>query len=70
MRIAFDERALSDIANIYRLISYETPTTAGKVVRRLYASIERLPDFPDIGRPSKDPDTREWIVPKTPYLVV
>ena len=70
MRISYDDRALSDIAKIYRWIAYERPAIAGKVVWRLYASIERLTDFPDIGRPGKDPGTREWIVPKTPYLVV
>jgi addiction module RelE/StbE family toxin len=70
MRLVFDRKALSDIENIYRWISRDSPDAAAKIVERLYASIEGLVDFPYSGRSGGDPGTQEWVVTKLPYVVV
>ena len=70
MRLVFDRKALTDISNIYRWISQDSPATAAKIVERLGASIELLTVFPDIGRPGGDPGTQEWSVTNLPYVVV
>jgi toxin ParE1/3/4 len=70
MRLVFNQNALADIRDIYAWISYDSPAAAARVVMRLYRSIERLPIFPGLGHPGTDPGTRDWVVPRLPYLVV
>ena len=70
MKIAFDERALDDLENIHAWISEGRPDTAMTVVRRLYAAIEQLAVFPKIGRVGAVAGTRDWVVPRLPYVIV
>jgi toxin ParE1/3/4 len=70
MKLVFDTKALSDIEAIYRWISRDSPSIAEAVVDRVFQSIERLASFPQMGRAGLEPGTREWVVPRLPYIVV
>ena len=70
MKLVFDAKALSDLEAIYDWISTDTPALARDVVDRVFGSIERLSLFPQMGRVGIVPGTREWVVPRLPYIVV
>src|SRR5688572_9138715 len=40
------------------------------VVDRVFTSTELLASFPYMGRAGRDEGTREWVVPRLPYIVV
>lgn len=68
--LVFDERALADLEGIFDWIAQDDPATARAVVDRVFASIEHLASFPQMGRAGRDAGTREWVVPRLPYIVV
>ncbi|MFN3349271.1 type II toxin-antitoxin system RelE/ParE family toxin [Pseudorhodoplanes sp.] len=70
MRVVFDDRAVEDLEDIYRFISAENPHAARSVVLRIVASVERLADFPRMARNGQVEDTREWVMPRLPYIAV
>ncbi len=70
MRLVFDERALSDLEGIFDWIRKDNPAAAKAVVERIFASVEHLAKFPQMGRAGVDPGSFEWVVPRLPYIVV
>lgn len=70
MNVVFDERAVADLEGIYAWIAQDSPAAARTVVARVLSSIERLGVFPDLGRLGRAGGTREWVVPRLPYIVV
>lgn len=70
MRLTFDNRALGDLEGIYHWIAQDSPKSAKAVVDRIFASTELLASFPYMGRAGRDEGTREWVVPRLPYIVV
>jgi addiction module RelE/StbE family toxin len=70
MAVVFDRRALADIEAIFDWIAKDSPSIARSVVERLLSSIDVLAEYPEIGRAGSEAGTREWIVPKLPYIVV
>ena len=70
MKLVFDDRALGDLAAIHEWIAKENPRAAKAVVERLFASIEHLASFPHMGHAGRDEGTREWVVPRLPYIVI
>jgi addiction module RelE/StbE family toxin len=70
MKLVFDTKALSDLEAIYAWISSDSPSIAGEVVERVFSSIERLSLFPQMGRAGAVSGTREWVMPRLPYIVV
>jgi toxin ParE1/3/4 len=70
MKLAFDDAALADLEGIYDWIARDSSRSAKSVVDRIFASIEELASFPYIGRPGRDEGTREWVIPRLPYIAV
>jgi addiction module RelE/StbE family toxin len=70
MKLIFDDRALGDLEGIYHWIAQDSPKSAKAVVDRIFASTELLASFPYMGRAGRDEGTREWVVPRLPYIVV
>ena len=68
MKLIFDDRALADLEDIYHWIAQDSPRAAKAVVERIFASTELLASFPYMGRPGRDEGTREWVVPRLPYI--
>jgi addiction module RelE/StbE family toxin len=70
MKLIFDDRALGDLEGIYHWIAQDSPRSAKAVIDRIFASTELLASFPHMGRSGRDEGTREWVVPRLPYIVV
>jgi addiction module RelE/StbE family toxin len=70
VKLVFDERALGDIEGIFNWIAKDNPAVAKAVVERVSESLGLLPKFPNMGRVGRDPGTREWVIPRLPYIAV
>lgn len=70
MKVVFDDRAVADLEDIYHFISADNPRAARSVVDRILSSAERLADFPLMARSGKVENTREWVIPRLPYIAV
>ncbi len=70
MKLVFDERALTDIETIFDWIAKDNPAAAKAVIARIFASIEHLAKFPQMGHAGRDLGTHEWVVPRLPYIAV
>lgn len=70
MKISWNRRARNDLLRLRAYIAEADPGRANLVARRIRDSSETLRSFPNRGRAGKEPDTRELVVPRTPYIVV
>jgi plasmid stabilization system protein ParE len=70
MKLVFDDRALSDLEGIFDWIAKDNPIAAKAVVERIFTSVEHLANFPQMGHVGRDEGSREWVVPRLPYIVV
>jgi toxin ParE1/3/4 len=69
MKIVWSPSALRHMGEIRRLIAREDPGAAGKVAAAIRRSVDSLARLPQRGRPGRVPDTRELVIPRTPYIV-
>lgn len=69
MRIIWSETAIANLVNIRQYIEQDNPAAARRLAQRILASVERLAEHPHLGRPGREPDSRELIVAGTPYIV-
>jgi toxin ParE1/3/4 len=69
MRIIWSETAIANLVEIRRYIDQDQPAAARRVAQRILASVERLAKHPHLGRPGREPDTRELVVAGTPYII-
>jgi len=68
--IRWTEPAMTDFLGIVEWLNDKNPTAAARVGRTILNAIERLENFPLLGKPGRSPDTRELGIAKFPYLVV
>ena len=69
MRIIWTETAIANLIEIRRYIEQDQPAAARRVAQRILVSVERLARHPHLGRPGREPETRELIVGGTPYII-
>jgi len=69
MRIEWSERATRDLRDVRRYIARNDPRAAKAVALKILEGIERLVEFPASGRPGRLPNTRELIIPGTPFII-
>ena len=69
MRIIWTETAIANLIEIRRYIEQDQPAAARRVAQRILDSVERLARHPHLGRPGREPETRELIVAGTPYII-
>jgi toxin ParE1/3/4 len=70
MKVVFDPRAIEDLEHIHDFIASDSPASAHAVVDRILSSIEKLGEFPSMARAGQVEGTREWVVPRFPYIIV
>jgi toxin ParE1/3/4 len=70
MKLVIREEALDDLDGIYDWIAKDSQEAAGRVVRVLRQSMNRilLPELANIGRPGRRKGTRELV--EWPYIIV
>jgi toxin ParE1/3/4 len=70
MRIAYTRRALQNLTHHATIIAKDNPAAARDQVARVRATINRLGEFPEMGRPGRVTGTREVSPPRTPFVVI
>ena len=70
MKLRWTRPALSDLVEAQNYITRENPIAAPQVAQRVWDAALQLLTHPDLGRPGHVTGTREWVVAKTPYLIV
>ena len=63
-RLEYAPRYFRRLEDIRERIAAETPTAATRMIERM-----RLAASPALGRPGRAADTRELVIPHTPYIV-
>jgi toxin ParE1/3/4 len=69
VRIRLLRRAIRDLDEVYAYIAAGDPRAAAGVAKRLAVSLKLIGERPDIGRPTKWTNVREWSVPDLPYVI-
>ena len=69
MEIVWRELALDSLERARAYIAQDNPAAAEHVYERILRAVRNLADMPNMGRPGRVEDTRELVVPDTPYVV-
>jgi toxin ParE1/3/4 len=70
MNILWTDPAEADLDSIVEYILADNPQAALSMYERIRERVGRLGNFPFTGRPGRLPNTRELVIPDTPYIVV
>lgn len=70
LNISFSRRARKDLASIRDYISDFDEQRAEAVILRILQSIRMFDRFPLLGRPGRVEETREFVIPGLPYIVI
>jgi toxin ParE1/3/4 len=69
VRIRWLRRAILDLDEVEAFVARDNPAAATELVAEILQAVSLLRDQPGIGRSGRVPQTRELVVPGTPYLV-
>jgi toxin ParE1/3/4 len=69
MRVIWRRRAIADLASLREYIADHDPVAAARTSQRLRSAARQLATMPRIGRAGRVAETRELVVPGTPYLI-
>jgi toxin ParE1/3/4 len=62
--------AIADLVALRAYIERDDPAAAQRVALHIIHNVETLlPNNPGMGRPGRVPETRELVIPKTPFIV-
>ena len=70
MRLRWTAEAAADLEHIADYLFENAPGRAAELVREIYNAPSALLTFPYRGRPGKKEGTREFVLPRLPYIVV
>lgn len=68
-QLVYPRRYSRRLEDIYERIAADNPDAAPRVIEQIRIAVERLQEFPMIGRPGRVEGTRELVVAGTPYIV-
>ena len=54
--------AASDIERVRDFIGIHNPDAAKRALRIIFAALEKLEEFPELGRPTEDADIRQIVI--------
>lgn len=69
LKIRFAPRALNDLSEIRSYLTQHSPLGAERVRVHIAETVERLSDFPRLGRATDEPDVRVLPLTRYPYVV-
>jgi toxin ParE1/3/4 len=67
--VVWSPRAIEHLARFRSCIERDNPRAANRIAAVLLDAVERLAEWPNLGRPGRVAGTREWVVPGTPCVV-
>lgn len=68
MKLVWSAFALADRDEIFDYIEADNPRAAVEIDEHIQEQVERLLQFPEIGRFGRAEGTRELVVSRTPYI--
>lgn len=70
MNIIWSPQAKADLASVHAFISNDDPAAARRTTLHILDTVETiLAEYPGIGHAGRVPGTREFVVPKTPFII-
>ena len=69
MTIRWSETAIANLEQLHVYISDRNPDAAQAAAERIIAAVASLERFPYMGRVGRAPETRELVVPGTPFVI-
>ena len=69
MTVVWSPRAIGHLAALRDYIARENPGAAARTATTLLATVGRLGELPNLGRPGRVSGTRELVVPGTRYVI-
>ena len=61
--IHFSLEAADDLERVREFLDINNPEAAKRALRTIFAALERVEDFPELGRPTEDADIRQIVIP-------
>ena len=69
MKLVWTKQAIADLNAAYDYVAETSPDAARAIIERIEKSLESMRQFPEMGRPGRVKDTREVVVPRTPFIL-
>jgi toxin ParE1/3/4 len=69
VKLRWTDGAVEDLRSAYECLKAENPQAAIDTADRIVSVVERLEQFPQMGRPGRVEGTRELVVTGTPFIV-
>lgn len=60
--ILLSEEAAADVERVRYFLDANNPEAAKRALGRIFAVLEKLQDFPQLGRPTEDADIRQIVI--------
>lgn len=60
--IHFSPDAAADLERVREFLDRNSPEAAKRALRVIFATLEKLESFPDLGRPTEDADIRQIVI--------
>jgi toxin ParE1/3/4 len=70
MLIRWDQRADSDVVEIFRFLLERNTTAARRIRQAIHDHVALLASHPWLGHAGRQSATRELVVARTPYIIV
>jgi len=67
--VVWSPRAVGHLADLRAYIAQDNPAAAGRVAETILVAVERLVEFPNLGRPGRVTGTRKLVIPGTAYVI-
>lgn len=61
--IEFAPEAVADLARVRDFLDAENPEAAKRAIGTIFAAVDRIEQFPALGRPTEDADIRQIVIP-------
>ena len=61
--IRFSSDAVDDLKRVREFLDVNNPEAAKLALRTIFSALERLEQFPDLGRPTEDAEIRQVVLP-------
>lgn len=69
MKIIWSRNADRHLRHAHDHIAADNPEAAAQITERILDSVEKLVQFPHVGRPGRVPHSRELVVTDTPFFL-
>jgi addiction module RelE/StbE family toxin len=63
------EAAVRHLESAWEYLAIDSPAAAASQIDRILDAVERLSQYPELGRKGRIPSARELVVPDTPFLI-